>query len=100
MNSLSLSWKNLSGSANLIWNGFKLWYNADGSHVKNKLIKWGQIQSNILDQIPLIKFILKIIKGYPNADRAFNLEAFQENIFLREMPDINRLPINNFHLNG
>lgn len=38
----------------------------------NDKVKIGQLDDTIVDKIPLIRFIKKIISGYPNAERNFN----------------------------
>jgi hypothetical protein len=48
---------------------------------KSDEIKWRELNFNLQQEIPLLRFGFKLIRAYPRADRNLNIECFKDEIY-------------------
>jgi hypothetical protein len=48
-------------------------------------IKWRELSFNLHQEIPLLRFLFKLIRAYPRADRNLNIECFKGEIYRTKM---------------
>lgn len=48
-------------------------------------IEWRRLNFNLFAEVPLLKFVVKLLAAYPRADRNFNLECFQGEVIVTDL---------------